>query len=69
MTLKEIGQALKFRREFLQLRQGDLSEMSGITIRTIYDIEKGSSNPSFTTLEKLTDTLGMEITIQVKTIK
>jgi transcriptional regulator with XRE-family HTH domain len=66
MNATEIGKALKFRREFLHLRQEDLAEMSGVTSRTIHLIESGTGNPSIGTLEKLATVLGMELLIQVK---
>ena len=66
MTTGEIGAALKQRREFLSLRQEDLAEMSGITSRTIHQIEAGTGNPSTKTLEKLATVLGMELILQVK---
>jgi transcriptional regulator with XRE-family HTH domain len=66
MKIDEIGKALKFRREFLNLRQEDLAEMSGVTIKTIHLIESGAGNPSVETLEKLGIVLGMELTVQVK---
>ena len=66
MTMLEIGKNLKIRREFIQLRQDDLAEMSGITIKTIHLIETGTGNPSIATLEKLANVLGMEILLQVK---
>lgn len=66
MTSEEIGQSLKFRREFLQLRQEDLAEMSGIAMKTIHLIETGSGNPSLATLGKLMTILGMELILQIK---
>jgi transcriptional regulator with XRE-family HTH domain len=66
MTPQEIGQAIKFRREFLALKQSDLAEMSGVTIKTIHLIEAASGNPSVETLEKLARVLGMELIVQVK---
>ena len=66
MTTAEIGNSLKFRREFLNMRQEDLAEMSGVTSRTIHLIESGTGNPSTETLQKLAEVLGMELVIQVK---
>ena len=66
MNIEEMGKALKFRREFLNLRQEDLAEMSGITSRTIHLVETGTGNPSVETLEKLATVLGMELILQVK---
>lgn len=66
MTKEEIGKAIKFRREFLNLRQEDVADISGVTIKTIHLIESASGNPSIETLEKLTTVLGMELCLQVK---
>lgn len=66
MDIKEMGKAVKFRREFLNLRQEDLAEMSGITSRTIHHIESGTGNPSVDTLNKLATVLGMELLLLVK---
>jgi DNA-binding XRE family transcriptional regulator len=66
MTTEEIGKTIKFRREFLNLRQEDLAEISGVTSRTIHLIETGTGNPSVETLNKLATVLGLELIIQVK---
>jgi transcriptional regulator with XRE-family HTH domain len=66
MHLVEMGKALRFRREFLNLRQEDLAEMSGITSRTIHLMESGTGNPSVQTLESVATVLGMELLLQVK---
>jgi len=66
MTLKELGKSIKFRREFLNLRQEDLAEMSGIAIKTIHLVESGSGNPSMDTLRKIATVLGLELSLQIK---
>jgi transcriptional regulator with XRE-family HTH domain len=66
MTLQDIGNQVKTRREFLEITQLDLSQMSGITIKTIHLIERGTGNPSFETLQKLGDILGLEVMMQIK---
>ena len=57
---------IKQRREQLSLTQEDLSEMSGINLRTIYLVENSHGNPSLETLGKLLDVLGLEIKVQLK---
>jgi DNA-binding XRE family transcriptional regulator len=42
--------------------------MSGIAIKTIHLIEKGSGNPSMATIEKISTVLGLELMLQVKKI-
>lgn len=66
MSLEEIGKLIKLRRDFLNLRQEDLAEISGVNTRTIHQVETGKGNPSIQTLEKLTRIIGMELIIQVK---
>jgi transcriptional regulator with XRE-family HTH domain len=66
MSVAEIGLLFKIRREFLNLNQEDLAEMSGITTRTINIVEGGTGNPSVKTLEKLALVLGLEILVKVK---
>ena len=66
MTSKEIGKQLKERRKVLRITQPDLAEMAGISINTLYKIERGQANPTILILNKITEILGMEIKILVK---
>lgn len=64
--LSQLGKTIFNRRKELNLRQDDLAEMSGVTVRTIYNIEEGKGNPSIRTLSKLCEVLGMQIAIGLK---
>ena len=68
MDLKEMGKIIRERREFLDVKQVDLAEISGVAIKTIYAIESGKANPSAETLIKLLHVLGMEINIRIRKI-
>lgn len=68
MNLEKIGDLIRKRREFLRLRQEDLSELSKVANKTIHFIERGSGNPSFETLKKVADVLGLEIQLKVKEV-
>ena len=61
-----IGEEIKKRRKTISLSQNDLSEMAGISLATLKNIERGSGNPSFETIEKLLEVLGMEIVFRVR---
>ena len=63
MNLREV---MKERRKILALSQNDLSEMAGVSLATIKDIERGSGNPSLSTVSRIVDVLGMEITYTIK---
>jgi len=66
MHLKELIQALKKRREVLSVTQENLAELSGVGLRTLKALESGKSNPTFDTLYKLAEVLGMELKFEVK---
>ena len=63
MNLREV---IKARRQVLDISQQDLAEMSGISLPTVKDIERGLANPSLSTISKLLDVLGMEIVYRVR---
>ena len=54
------------RRKTLGISQNDLAEMSGVSLATIKNIERGVVNPSFETVEKILSVLGMEIFFKVR---
>ena len=63
MSLREV---IKARRKVLGISQQDLAEMSGISLPTVKDIERGLANPSLSTISKLLDVLGMETVYRVR---
>ncbi|GAB4235615.1 MAG: helix-turn-helix transcriptional regulator [Ekhidna sp.] len=65
MDIKEIGEAVRERRKFLKITQDDLADISGISERTLRNIEKGLANPELESLMKLCEVLGLELTIGV----
>jgi y4mF family transcriptional regulator len=66
MNRKKLGQLLKKRRNELGINQIDLSEISGVALHTISDIESGKGNPTFVLLMRILDVLGLDIKIKVK---
>ncbi|MFT4024386.1 MAG: helix-turn-helix transcriptional regulator [Flavihumibacter sp.] len=66
MNAQEVGDIIKRRRESLHLRQEDLAELSNVATKTLHLIEQGSGNPSFETLKKVADVLGLELNLTIK---
>lgn len=64
--MRKIGEVIKERRKMLKITQKTMSELSDVSINTITKIERCESNPSIDILEKILDTLGLEINIVVK---
>lgn len=63
----DLQQEIKQRRKALKLSQVDLAEMSGVSISTVKDIERGKGNPSYATIKKIVDILGMEFQLKIRT--
>jgi transcriptional regulator with XRE-family HTH domain len=59
-------QQIKARRDMLDLTQEQLAALAGIGLRTLKQFESGKGNPTLATLQKLTEVLGLELTLQLK---
>ncbi|MFD2826487.1 helix-turn-helix domain-containing protein [Leeuwenhoekiella polynyae] len=69
MSKKSIGIQLKERRDHLKITQYEVADLAGISVNTLYKIERGQANPTLESLEKLTSVLGLELTLQLKSIE
>ena len=67
-AIQQIGQVIQDRRDHMRITQKQLADMANIGINTLYKIETGQANPTLKSLQKITDILGLEITLQVKKI-
>ena len=50
----------------LKISQRTLAELAGVGINTLTKIERGEGNPTIEVLEKILDTLGLELQIGIK---
>lgn len=66
VNMKEIGKIIKERRKSLKVNQLELSELAGVDINTLVAIERGEGNPKLATLLSILDTLGLQMTIGLK---
>ncbi len=69
MHSKDLIQAIKERREMLQVNQETLAALAGVGLRTLKQFESGKGNPTLLTMQKLSDALGLELQLQVKKTK
>ncbi|RIV36090.1 XRE family transcriptional regulator [Flagellimonas lutimaris] len=65
---QHIGHIIQERRTQMRITQEQLVEMAQVGINTLYKIEKGDANPTLSSLEKIADVLGLEMTLRVKEI-
>ncbi len=68
MHFSELVLTIKKRREALQVTQEDLAEISGVGLRTLKQFESGKGNPTLSTLQKISDVLGMEVCLKIKNL-
>jgi transcriptional regulator with XRE-family HTH domain len=68
MNNQQIGKIIQERRDYLNLTQKDVAEMAGITFKSISEIELGIRNPSINTLNKVLCVLGLELSVQIKSM-
>lgn len=66
MNVNIEGSLIKKRRISLGIDQRGLSEITGVSIHTLSNIEAGKGNPSVKTLDRILTALGMELRIRVK---
>ena len=57
---------LRERREMLQVTQEMLSDLTGLGLRTIKEMESGKGNPTLKTVQRIAEVLGMELDIKLK---
>lgn len=69
MHFKQLVDKIKERRDELQVTQETLAEISDVGLRTLKQFESGKGNPTLLTVTKLVESLGMELSLQVKKTK
>jgi transcriptional regulator with XRE-family HTH domain len=69
MKIEKLSKLIKERRKILGINQKDLSQISGVTLHSISDIETCIGNPTLETLNKLCHVLGLEIKIEVRDVE
>ncbi|MBK7633627.1 MAG: helix-turn-helix transcriptional regulator [Saprospiraceae bacterium] len=68
MHFTDLIKTIKERRETLHVTQESLAELSGVGLRTLKQFESGKGNPTLSTLQKISDVLGMELCLKIKNI-
>lgn len=66
MNTQQIGEVIRARREALGIDQRTLSEISGVAVHTLSNIEAGNGNPTVKSLDKVLGALGMELRVEVQ---
>lgn len=65
-NITEMAEAIRRRRTLLNFTQADIAELSGVSLRTIRDMEKGAGQSSLANWKKVLDVLGLSFQIRAK---
>ncbi len=68
MLKKDIGKVIRARRKSLRITQPDLAELAGISVNSLYKLERGESNPTVDLIEKIITVLGLEMKLEARKI-
>lgn len=60
---KSFGNNLRYWRKMRGMTQEDLANALGVTVHSISNMERGIHGPRFTTIERLTEFLGVDVSI------
>lgn len=66
MHSQDLINAIKTRRDNLDVTQETLAGLSGVGLRTLKKFESGKGNPTLETLNKLGNALAMELIFTIK---
>lgn len=69
MLVGGLGKTIRNRRKELGITQPHLAELAKVSTNTLYKLERGQGNPSLLVLNKLAEVLGMELVMEVKSVK
>jgi transcriptional regulator with XRE-family HTH domain len=58
------GLIIKRRRKTLGIDQRELARIAGVSVHALSNIESGIGNPTWATLVKVLDALGLELCVQ-----
>ena len=66
MLVVQFGKAIQQRRKSLRLTQPHLAELAGVSVNWLSAFERGKGNLTLGALEKITEVLGLEIRLEIK---
>jgi y4mF family transcriptional regulator len=66
MFINQLANTLKLRRSTLGITQLHLAELADVNVNTIIRIENGKINPTLEVINKISEVLGLELSLDIK---
>ena len=66
MSARQIAERIKVRRRELRVTQPHLAELAEVSVNTVCKLERGQGNPTLDVLLRITEVLGLELSLDVR---
>lgn len=61
---RDLGASIRDRRNELELTQGELADVSGVTLRFVSELERGKATAQFEGIRRVLAALGLDLFVQ-----
>ncbi|MEX2447664.1 MAG: helix-turn-helix domain-containing protein [Solirubrobacterales bacterium] len=61
---KELGARIRARRKELELTQGELADVSGVTLRFVSELERGKTTAQYSGIQRVLAALGLDLHLE-----
>lgn len=61
---RDLGAAIRDRRNELQLNQGELADVSGVTLRFVSELERGKATAQYDGIRRVLAAIGLDLFVE-----
>ena len=61
---QDLGAAIRRRRNELELTQGELADVSGVTLRFVSELERGKATAQYAGIRRVLAALGLDLFVE-----
>lgn len=61
---QELGASIRDRRKELELNQGELADVSGVTLRFVSELERGKATAQYEGIRRVLAALGLDLYVE-----
>lgn len=62
----ELGAHIRARRTVLRLTQGELADVSGVTLRFVSELERGKATAQYAGIQRVLASLGLDVYLKTR---
>lgn len=61
---QDLGESIRRRRTELELTQGELADVSGVTLRLVSELERGKATAQYEGIRRILAALGLDLFVE-----